>query len=403
MNYNWLLSEPFIAFLFILVLGIVLWHKRDKLAIQKILYPVFYMVLYRTKWGIQKMDDIAKKHPKSLKYISLTGMYIGFVGMFLTVVFLLYTIFKIFMGSTEAAVGIAQPFVKTGFGSPFIYIPLIYFIIAIFIIAVSHEACHGIIARLYKVKIKSSGFAFFSIFIPVIPAAFVEPEEKQVKKLKTVEQLSIFAAGPFANICLAIISLLLLISINPGINRITAEEVIIINYTPNNNITFPAEKANVTLNDKIIGIDSYEITTLKSFMDTMESTKPNQIIQLHTNSTTYNITLTKAPELDSGYLGVMVTANRYIKPNFKNNWGWTLPIINWILGLLVILFVFNLGVGLINLAPIGPLDGGRMVLTLLMTRYNKEKATLIWGKISMATLLLLLAVIFLPFILRFFI
>ena len=57
---------------------------------------------------------------------------------------------------------------------------------------------------------------------------------------------------------------------------------------------------------------------------------------------------------------------------------------------------------MINLIPIGPLDGGRMILTLLETRFKRKKALMIWAKISMITLFILLADIFLPFILKAF-
>jgi membrane-associated protease RseP (regulator of RpoE activity) len=402
MDYSFLFSEPFFAILFILILGIVLWFKRDKLVIQKWIYPLLYLVMYRTKWGLKKMDSIARNNPKLVKYISYTGVYIGFVGMLITVGFLLFTIYKVFMGSTEAAVGIAQPFVKTEFGSPFIYIPLVYFIVAIFIIAVSHEACHGIVARLHKVKIKSSGFAFLSLLVPIIPAAFVEPEEEEVKKLKPMKQLSIFAAGPFANILLAIIAILLLLGMNSALSNVITQDVVIINYTAHEELTFPAEQANIGFNEKIIMIDNINITSLSFFIQTMSETKPNQTIILNTNVSNYNITLTQYGEMESGYLGVMVDSRNNYAPWFKEKLGWSISLIDWIMGLFVILFIFNLGVGLINLVPIGPLDGGRMILTLLMMRYKKEKAVFIWSKISMITLLLLLAVIFLPMILKLF-
>ena len=51
----------------------------------------------------------------------------------------------------------------------------------------------------------TSGFAFLAVLLPIIPAAFVEPDEKQLNKSPIYQQLSVFAAGPFSNILLAII------------------------------------------------------------------------------------------------------------------------------------------------------------------------------------------------------
>ncbi|MFT4297705.1 MAG: site-2 protease family protein [Candidatus Woesearchaeota archaeon] len=402
MSYSWLFNETSIAFIFILILSIVLWRKKEKLAIQKIFYPLLYMILYRTKLGIKGMDRIAAKHPKLIKYFSYTGIYVGFIGMIFIMGTLIYTLIKTIIESVEVpAIMVAQPFVKTEFGSFFFYIPITYFIIAIFIIAVSHEACHGIVARLHKVEIKSSGFAFFSIFIPIIPAAFVEPDEKKVKKLKPMQQLSIFAAGPFANILLAgILILLTLFAINPMLERVSTEEIVIVGFNEFENQTNPVKQAGISLGDKIIRINDVNITDLSSFIEIMSETKPEQTIILKTNSSYENITLLASPDNDYGILGVMVRQQTEFTEDFQEQHGWSIPIIYWLLGLVTILTIFNLGVGLFNLVPIGPLDGGRMVLTLLMTKYKEKKALIIWGKITMITLLILLSTLILPIILR---
>ena len=76
-----------------------------------------------------------------------------------------------------------------------------YWIIAIAIVAIVHEASHGILARSYNVKIKSTGFGILGPFL----AFFVEQDDKQMKKAKIFPQLSILAAGVFANILFGII------------------------------------------------------------------------------------------------------------------------------------------------------------------------------------------------------
>ena len=79
-----------------------------------------------------------------------------------------------------------------------------YFIIVIAIIAITHEMAHGIFMRRYNIKIKSTGFAFFPWFFPIIPAAFVEQDEKSMEKSNKFEQLAVLSAGTFANILTAI-------------------------------------------------------------------------------------------------------------------------------------------------------------------------------------------------------
>ena len=60
-------------------------------------------------------------------------------------------------------------------------------------------------AKRFNIKIKSSGFAFFGIFLPLIPAAFVEPDEKQLKKSKFFEKVSLLGAGSTSNFIFGII------------------------------------------------------------------------------------------------------------------------------------------------------------------------------------------------------
>src|SRR3989344_8635488 len=83
------------------------------------------------------------------------------------------------------------------------YLGFWHWIITIFILALVHEFCHGILARLYNLKIKSSGLAILGVLLPIVPAAFVEPDEKKLFKKKKKEQLSVLAAGPFSNLVLA--------------------------------------------------------------------------------------------------------------------------------------------------------------------------------------------------------
>jgi len=347
------------------------------------------------------MDNFAKRWPRFTKYASYTGIFIGFAGMLLTVVFLVISLIGIFKGKTDAGVAIVQPFVQTELGSPFFFVPITYFIITIFIIAIIHEFSHGIVARLFKVRIKSSGFAFFSIFIPIIPAAFVEPDEKQVAKLSPMKQLAIFAAGPFSNILLAIVILGVIFAINPLLAGITQQDVLIINYTESD-ITLPAELTGVGLGEAIIQVDNTIIESSKDFTKFMKTTKPNQEVTLQTNTSTYSLTLAEHPtNAKQGYMGVFVYPHTYYDPDFKEKYGFFIPIIQWVMGLLILLVMFNIGIGLINLAPLGPLDGGRMLLTLLRTIFKEKTAITLWSQISLVTLVILLGTMFLPSILKF--
>jgi len=92
---------------------------------------------------------------------------------------------------------------KIDFLPPFYFT---YWIIAIACIAIFHEFSHGIIARRYGVKIKTTGFGFLGPFL----AAFVEPDEKQMQKKTKFQQIAVLSAGTFTNLILAILFFLLL-------------------------------------------------------------------------------------------------------------------------------------------------------------------------------------------------
>jgi len=69
-------------------------------------------------------------------------------------------------------------------------------------------------------------------------------------------------------------------------------------------------------------------------------------------------------------------------------------VILWLAGLLNWLIILNLGIGLFNLIPIGPIDGGRMMhLVLLKVFKNGEKANRVWHSISLVFLLIVLVII----------
>jgi membrane-associated protease RseP (regulator of RpoE activity) len=89
------------------------------------------------------------------------------------------------------------------------YLPPFYFtywIITLAIISITHEFSHGIFMKRYGIRIKSTGFGFLGPFL----AAFVEQDEKQMKKKGKFEQIAVLSAGTFANVLTAILFLVVL-------------------------------------------------------------------------------------------------------------------------------------------------------------------------------------------------
>ena len=382
--------QSLFTILFILILGSIIIIKRKKFSIQKILFPLFYLVVYKTKVGIKFMDNFSKKHPKFLQIISTIGIYMGFLGMMFISYTLISNIIKIItMPESLPSVGLVLPIQMKGA----FYVPFFYWIISIFILATVHEFSHGVIAKLNKIKIKSSGFGFLSIIIPLIPLAFVEPDEKQLAKKSTKAKLAVYAAGPFSNIILGILVLLFsLFIVSPLVqsNMIDYDGVLITGLTDEE--TTSAKIAGIKENEIIQYIDQTQITHISNFTEFLDSKNPGEIVHITTNASQYAVNLTKNPnDKEKAYLGVFVKQSTKIKPGFEQKYGkFTANGIIWIIGLLYWLYLLNIGIGLFNLVPLGPIDGGLMIKEVLKKWFNKKTAKKIFSFISSAFLIMIL-------------
>ncbi len=173
-----------------------------------------WIFLYHTKLGLILMDSWARKYQRILRPLQYVIVALGYVLLIAMSWLLVTTVYDY----------VTSPFLAKALKIPpllplFPYFPQIfkieslfppfyftYFLVAIAIVAVTHEFSHGIFARLNKVRIKSTGFAFFGPFF----GAFVEQDDRDMKKIKKFPQLAILAAGVFANVLMTILFGLLL-------------------------------------------------------------------------------------------------------------------------------------------------------------------------------------------------
>ena len=84
------------------------------------------------------------------------------------------------------------------------FLPWHYALISLIITIVIHEAGHGIVARVYNVKLESTGIVLFFI-IPI--GAFVNIERNELEKTPLKHKSAILTAGALTNMILAAISL----------------------------------------------------------------------------------------------------------------------------------------------------------------------------------------------------
>src|SRR3972149_11275145 len=202
-----------ISLLAVLLILLTLFLARNKknLAKEGVLY------LYKTSWGIKLINKIGGKYKKTLHFLSYVSIIIGYVLM-VGILYLLGSQTFQYLTNPEFVQMIRAPPIAPlipyfpqifGLGDLFPPFYAIYFIISILIVATIHEFSHGVFAKRWGVKIKSTGFAFFKFF-PAFFGAFVEQDDKQLTKKSKFKQMSILSAGVFANILTAILFLILL-------------------------------------------------------------------------------------------------------------------------------------------------------------------------------------------------
>ena len=376
------------AVVFLIILTIFVFLKRKSLD-TKFLIPYFlYFSMYRTSFGLEFMDYAARKYRKIMLYIGYLGILIGFLGMAVISYGLINNLYVLFT-KPEAVpgVGLVLPFKAKGV----FFVPFFYWIISIFVIAIVHEFAHGLIARAHNLKVKSSGFAFLGLIIPIIPAAFVEPDEKALRKKPSKEQLSVFAAGPLSNIAAAFLFFAVASFILAPIANAVIEPngVKVTDYSKGNQ-TFPAEYSGIKIGEVIQKVDNEQTPYVENLSKVLRSKKPNDVVAITTDKTSYTIKLAKNPENESiAYLGAYLEQSTKINENVRATYGEFLPnALIWILELFGFLIILNLGIGLFNLVPIGPLDGGRMLQVVLHKIFDKEKGNKVFNYIGIFFLII---------------
>ncbi len=384
--FGYVLSFELLLFVvFILAMSFLLYTRRKELVLQRIAYPFLYIIMYRTKWGLVLMDRIASKYRAWVQLYGYIAIGIGFVGMlYISVGLLVFFVKLIIFPSIDASgVSLVLPFTNIpGIG----YLSFTHWILSIFILAIVHEFSHGIVARAHNIPVKSSGFAIFALLLPIIPAAFVEPDEKKLEKKHDIIQYSVFAAGPMANLALALIILLIFPFVGDMTNSTLApfEERITypagFSYEVLEEDGYPAYESDVP-SSILTSVNGNNIEDYQDFYRAATCIAPQEKVVLGTDQGIYTVTTIPNPDNpERGFIGVKPIQNeRRIRENHAGIAG----VYYWLRGFLKWLFLLNLFIGLANLLPLGIVDGGRMLQTALHSLFpDKLKARKLWSFIS---------------------
>jgi len=203
---NFIAVDIGLLVIFVIFISFFLYLKRKNLKKEGLLF------LYKTTWGMNLIDRIGKKYKKTLNFLSYISIGMGYLLM-VSMLYLFGKIIYIYVAYPSIVRSIKIPPItplipylpqmfKLDFLPPFYFT---YWIVILAIIAITHEFMHGIFMRRYGIKINSTGFGFFPFFFPIFLAAFVEQDEKSMKKSTPFKQMAVLAAGTFANVLTAIL------------------------------------------------------------------------------------------------------------------------------------------------------------------------------------------------------
>ena len=342
-----------IAFVIIWVL-VSIFHERLSTHGVEMNFPV---IMWRTQRLRGLISRISNFSPTFWRWYMNVGIVVAFGAMIFITWTLVSTLPTVF---DTPSVSIIIPGVEMPGSS--IYIPFVYGLIALATVLVVHEFSHGIQSVGEKISIKSIGLLLFAI----IPGAFVEPDEDELKNAKRSSRLRVYAAGSIANITLAAIAMILMSLVAMGIPAYFDESGIEIDR-----IVTDSPSDGILKEGMIIeSIDNVKIDNADSYTKIIGSFKPGDNVTVQTDQGTYHVVLGKNPNNESiGFFGIQ--ANKHFE--MVND---SLGPIPWILFELLELFqwvaMLNLGIGMFNLLPLKPLDGGYMLEILLSYKMSEE-------------------------------
>jgi membrane-associated protease RseP (regulator of RpoE activity) len=240
-----------------------------------------------------------------------------------------------------------------------IFIPAWHALIALFITLVVHEGAHGVLTRVAGIRLKSTGIlSFFAM--PV--GAFVEPDEEELKVKSSAERMRVYTMGSFANLVTGAAAVALIGIFTLSFTGLVYSDGLRVDAHMDG---FPAEYV-IPVGSVIYSVNGVDTSDLALYSSVAEDLRPGDRVALATSSGNYVIRLVENPEQPRrGFIGV------YLRENIRLR-----GVIGGLLGAGIVFFIlesmgwiafFNINIALVNLLPIVPFDGGRMLREVVET------------------------------------
>jgi len=359
------------------------------------------LVLIHTPFGLEFFDKVAKT--RAAKVYADFNTYLMPAITALAIFLIIGSLTVLFANSSARegvrGVGPAANLLIPGLNP---YLPITYGWLALIITIIIHEAGHGIVARVYNIRVDSTGIVLL-LGIPI--GAFVNIERDELNKATLKQKSAVLTAGPLNNMILAGASLLALYFVISTLTPLPPSPnapqfgVMVVNINGGS----LAESVGMKPDSVIQFIHGRQINSLEDLSNTLRSSLGKTIsitwIDMSGNAITRQVTLPSAVEPGKGILGVGVAPltrdahgvlDRYKSAFGQNPLALLLPptmqqgaipysdlmaaryestvfgsMFAPIANMLFWLWFINFNVGIFNALPIGPLDGGQLYGALI--------------------------------------
>lgn len=367
------------------------------------------LILIHTPFGLDFFDRVAKW--RAAKFYADFNTYlmpaITGLAIFLIIGSLMIMIANANARNAVAGVGLEANLLIPGL-NPFL--PITYGWAALVVTIIIHEAGHGIVARVYNIRVDSTGLVLF-LGLPI--GAFVNIERDELNKATLKQKSAVLTAGPMNNMILAGASLLALFLIVSTLAPLPPDPNapqfgVMVDDVNGGSL---AESIGIEPESVIQYVAGQEIRSLddlgsrlsENLGDTVDITWINRAGE----TITRQVTLPPAVEPGRGTLGVTVLVlpdaqaalDRYTSAFGSNPLALLLPptmqpgavpysdlmapryessvlgsstVFVPIANLLFWLWFINFNVGIFNALPIGPLDGGQLYGALIEKRSKSQ-------------------------------
>ena len=396
----------------------------------------FPLILIHTPYGLSFFDKVAGS--KIAKFYARFNTYL--MPLITTLaVFLIVGSLMVLFSNGAAREGVRDIGPQSNLLIPGLnpYLPWTYGWIALVLTIIIHEAGHGIVARVYGVKVESTGLVLI-LGIPI--GAFVNIEREELARTKLKEKSAILTAGPMNNMIMAGLSLGLLYivvsTLVPLPQQDSTQYGVEIMTVGDGSL---ANSIGLKKGDVVLDIEGDRVEHIEDLSRLLQSNLGNNVAITWKDTNDQEITkIASIParvQPNTGILGVTITnvspdpelvLSRYksafgsnpiaillpptmaegsvpysdlMASKYSSTLGSSFPIIA---NFLFWLWFINFNVGIFNALPIGPLDGGQLYNSLIERKVSAGSTRLKNASLILTLVMVMIVAIsfILPWILR---